>query len=68
MNKGIGLALLAVGIALIVYGAHSSDSAASHVSNFFTGSPTNKTIWMLVGGIAAAILGAVMVFVPARKA
>jgi hypothetical protein len=68
MNKGIGLALLAVGIALIVYGAHSSDSAASHLSNFFTGSPTNKTIWMLVGGIAAAILGAVMVFVPARKA
>jgi len=67
MNKGIGLALLAVGIALIVYGAHSSDSAASHVSNFFTGSPTNKALWLLLGGIAATILGVVMVFVPARK-
>jgi hypothetical protein len=67
MNKGIGLALLAVGIALIVYGSHSSDSAASHVSNFFNGTPTNKTLWLLLGGIAATILGAVMVFVPARR-
>ena len=35
MNKGIGLALLAVGIALIVYGAHSSDSAASPISALY---------------------------------
>ncbi|HTV62680.1 MAG TPA: DUF3185 family protein [Verrucomicrobiae bacterium] len=67
MNKGIGLALLAVGIALIVYGAQSSNSAASHVSNFFTGSPTNKAIWLLAGGIAAAVVGAVMLFLPSRK-
>ncbi len=67
MNKGIGVACLAVGIALIVYGAHSTDSTASHVSNFFTGSPTNKALWMLLGGIAASIVGAVMVFLPARK-
>lgn len=67
MNKGIGLALLVVGIVLIVYGAHSSDSAASHVSNFFTGSPTNKALWLLIGGIGAAVAGAVMLFVPARR-
>ncbi|HEY1661512.1 MAG TPA: DUF3185 family protein [Verrucomicrobiae bacterium] len=68
MNKAIGVALLAVGIILIVYGAHSTDSAASHVSNFFTGSPTNKALWLLLGGIAATIVGAVMVFLPVRKA
>jgi hypothetical protein len=68
MNKGIGLALLVAGIVLIVYGSHSSNAAASQVSNFFTGSPTNKTLWLLVGGIAAAIVGGVMVFLPARKA
>lgn len=67
MNKAVGLALLVVGVALIVYGAHSTDSAASHVSNFFTGSPTNKALWLLWGGIGAAIVGAVMVFLPARK-
>ncbi|MGO8765062.1 MAG: DUF3185 family protein [Limisphaerales bacterium] len=67
MNKGLGLALLVVGVVLIVYGAHSSDSAASHVSNLFTGSPTDKALWLLLGGIAAAIVGAVMVFLPARK-
>ena len=68
MNKAIGLALLAVGIGLIIYGAQASNSAASHVSNFFTGSPTNKTIWLLLGGIAAAIAGGVMLFLPSRKA
>ena len=68
MSKGLGLALLAVGIALIVYGSHSTDSAASHVSNLFTGAPTNKALWLLLGGVASAILGAVMVFLPARKA
>jgi hypothetical protein len=59
--------LLAVGIVLIVYGAHSSDSAASHVSNFFTGSPTNKALWLLIGGIASAALGVIMFFVPVGK-
>lgn len=68
MNKGVGIALLTVGVVLIVYGTHSTDSAASHVSNFFTGSPTNKALWMLIGGIGAAIVGAVMVLLPARRA
>jgi Protein of unknown function (DUF3185) len=45
MNKAIGLVLLAVGIALLVYGEHASDSVNSSVSRFFTGNPTDKTIW-----------------------
>ena len=62
MNKGIGLALLAVGIALIVYGAQASNSVGSDMSRFFTGSPTDKAMWLLLGGIAAAIIGSVMTF------
>jgi hypothetical protein len=67
MNKGIGIALLVVGVALIVYGCNASDSAASSVSRAFTGSPTNKTLWLLLGGTASAIVGAVMTFRPSRK-
>ena len=67
MNKAIGLALLAVGIALIVYGIDSTNSAASNVSKTFTGSPTNKALWLLLGGIASAIYGAVMTFKPSRS-
>ena len=32
MNKGIGMALLVVGIALIIYGFNASDSVSSDVS------------------------------------
>jgi hypothetical protein len=60
MKRGIGLALLAAGIALTIYGINASNSVGSSVSRIFTGSPTNKTIYLLVGGIGAIIAGAVM--------
>lgn len=71
MNRGIGIgigiALLIVGIVLLVYGFNASDSVSSHVSRAFTGAPTNKTVWLLVGGIASAIVGAVMTLRGATK-
>jgi drug/metabolite transporter (DMT)-like permease len=60
MNKALGLALLVAGIILIVTGYNASQSFSSDVSRFFTGSATNKAMWMLVGGVAAAIAGAVL--------
>ena len=57
MNKAISIALLAAGIILIAYGVGASGSAGSSVSRIFTGAPTDKTIWLLVGGIAAALVG-----------
>lgn len=68
MNKALGIALLVVGVALIAYGLNSSDSVTSGVSRAFTGAPTNKTLWLLLGGIAAAIVGAVTMFRTSRKA
>jgi Protein of unknown function (DUF3185) len=59
MNKPICIALLAVGIILIAFGVNASNSFSSDFSRFFTGSPTNKAIWMLVGGVAAALTGVV---------
>jgi len=57
MNKGMSVALLAVGILLIILGVSASESFNSDVSRFFTGSPTDKTVWLLIGGIVAAIVG-----------
>ena len=57
MNKILSLALLAIGVVLIIYGLAASDSAGSDISRFFTGSPTDKTLWLLVGGVLAAALG-----------
>jgi hypothetical protein len=67
MNKAIGLALLAVGIALIIYGVDANQSTASSLSKTFTGSPTNKAMWLLIGGIASAVVGGVMTIIPARR-
>ena len=57
MNKIVSLALLAGGVVLIIVGVNATNSFSSDVSRFFTGSPTNKAVWMLIGGSVAAILG-----------
>jgi ABC-type uncharacterized transport system permease subunit len=62
MPKPISLALLVGGIILILYGANASDSIGSGFSRFFTGNPTDKTMWLLIGGAAAAIAGAAGLF------
>ena len=57
MNKIVSLALLVGGIVLIVVGINATNSFSSDVSRFFTGSPTDKAIWMLMGGIVAGVVG-----------
>ncbi len=67
MNKAIAIALLAGGIALLIIGANSNDSIGSHISRFFTGSPTDKTVWLLLGGIVATALGFFSLLLPAKR-
>jgi uncharacterized membrane protein YidH (DUF202 family) len=57
MNKIPSMALLAGGVVLIIIGINATNSFSSDVSRFFTGSPTDKAIWILIGGIVAAVVG-----------
>jgi hypothetical protein len=57
MKKTIWLAVLAGGIVLLIFGINAYDSSSSDISRFFTGSATDKSIWMLVGGVAVTVLG-----------
>ena len=57
ITKLISLAILALGIVLVIYGVSASESFSSDVSRFFTGSPTDKTIWLMIGGVAAIVVG-----------
>jgi len=59
MNKSISVALLAGGILLLFFGINAYDSTSSDISRFFTGSATDKSIWMVVGGVAMGVLGLV---------
>ena len=67
MNKIVSLALLAGGLVLIILGIQATDSFSSDMSRFFTGSPTHKAIWMLIGGIVAALAGLTMTLRGARQ-
>jgi len=67
MNKAIGLALLVAGIVLVVYGVDASNSVSSNISRTFSGSPTNKTMWLLIGGIVASIVGAALTFTSSSR-
>lgn len=57
MNKPLSVALFVVGVVLLVLGFNASQSASSEISRAFTGNPADKSIWFLVGGAVAAILG-----------
>jgi len=58
INKILSLALLVGGVVLIIYGINASNSIGSDFSRLFTGSPTDKSIWLLIGGVVAAVVGA----------
>lgn len=57
MNKNISVALLVIGVILLVFGLSAYHSASSDVSRFFTGAPTDKALWLLIGGVIGAIVG-----------
>ena len=60
MNRAIGFAVLAVGVVLVIIGISAADAPMSDISRFFTGEPTDRAIWFLVGGVAAIVVGGVM--------
>lgn len=57
MNRAIFFAMLAGGIVLLVFGTGALNSTSSDISQFFTGAPTDKAIWMLVGGAIVSAVG-----------
>jgi hypothetical protein len=67
MNKALSIAFLVGGAVLLIYGFQASDSFSSDVSRAFTGNPTDRTIWLLVGGGVLAVIGLVGLFTGRSK-
>lgn len=67
MNRIVSVAILFVGVALIVIGVNVMNSFGSDVSRFFTGAPTDRAVWMMLGGIAAVIIGALPLLLGTRS-
>lgn len=57
MNKFLSIALLAGGVVLIIYGIKASHSVSTDFSWLFTGSSTDKALWLLIAGVLAPPLG-----------
>lgn len=53
----LGIVLLVVGVIVMVIGFNASHSVGDQVSNTFTGKFTDSTMWYIIGGIAAGVLG-----------
>jgi hypothetical protein len=66
MNNIIGLAILALGIVLLIFGFNESHSFSSDVSRVFTGNPSDRSIWFIAGGAVAVIVG-IFLALSARK-
>ncbi|MDR5773010.1 MULTISPECIES: DUF3185 family protein [unclassified Caballeronia] len=67
MTRAISVALIVGGIVLLYFGGQSFHSLSNDVSRFFTGSPTNKTIWLLAGGVVATLAGMIGLALPLSR-
>ena len=58
MNKKIiALVLLAVGIALFIWGYNMSQAPTEQVREFATGAFSDKATWLMIGGGALGLIG-----------
>ncbi|RUO63878.1 Protein of unknown function [Pseudidiomarina planktonica] len=57
MNKIIGIALLVAGVILLYFGWEAYNSAASQATEMMTGQPTDNSMWFLIAGAVAVIIG-----------
>lgn len=66
-RRSMGIALLVGGVILLAFGLDASNSFSSDVTEAFTGSPSDRTMWMIVGGAATAVAGLFMSMIPGRS-
>jgi hypothetical protein len=57
MSKIPAIAILIVGVVLLVYGINASNSVSSSITNAVSGTPTNKSIWLIALGVIGIIGG-----------
>ena len=64
--KGLGLILLFLGVGIIAYAFNASDAinsaVATTIAQVLASLPGNETIWLLIGGSGAMVVGITMIF------
>ncbi len=67
MTRAISVALIVGGIVLLYFGGQSFHSINDNVARFFSGSPSNKTIMLIAGGVVAMLAGLIGIAIPSGK-
>lgn len=68
LQRWIGIALLVVGVILFIVGLNATESFADRWSNFFTGHFTDHTVWTMIGGVVAFVVGLSLTAIGGRHA
>lgn len=68
LNRLASTLFILAGIVLIIFGISAMDSFGSDVSRFFTGTPTDKSVWMLIGGLVSLAIGGSGVLLGRKRA
>jgi uncharacterized membrane protein YidH (DUF202 family) len=67
MSRVFSLAFLAGGVVLVIVGVSAAKSLGSDISRFFTGAPTDRAIWLLIGGVLLCVMGLVGLWRGSKK-
>jgi len=67
MNNILGLGIFALGVVLLIFGFNESQSFGSDVSRFFTGNPTDRSMWLIAAGGVAVVAGLILAVRGARR-
>lgn len=67
MNKITSLALFVAGVILLLFGLNAADSISSAVSETVSGAPSDKSIWLIIGGVILLLSGGAGLFIRGQK-
>lgn len=56
--KLLGIILLVIGVILLIFGFNASQSLGDQVTETITGRFTDETMWFIIGGAVAVVVGA----------
>ena len=57
MNRWLSVVLLVAGLVVLGLGINAANSVSSETAEAFTGTPTDKAMWLMIGGGVLALVG-----------
>ena len=67
MNRILGAIVFAIGVVLLILAYNATNAPLEELSNTLTGRYSDRTMWYLVLGIAAAVGGGLLATFGSRK-